>query len=175
MDTEKNEPENAGDQDENATAPPDLITPEVAPLVERYLASTDAAARAAIAPTAPACELTTRGEEHDRHVFGPASAPVHCPGWSDPADVVPTYVQALQDWRAANPWSATYGTLIHHAQVLARKLDRAGDDAPAALSSAYLQAISRLERMRPGAPAEGDDGDGLNPPGRQPSLFDPID
>lgn len=120
----------------------------------------------------PACGVLVT---HERHSVGPIESPVHCAGWTDPSDSDPTYVDALRDWIAANAWSATYGTLIHHAQVLARKLDRAGDEAPAALSSAYLQAISRLERMRPGAVQVGDDGDGLRPPGQQPSLFDPME
>ena len=171
-DTEKKDAENAGDQDENVNAAPTPGHPDncscgecAAPApgqLERYLEEA----------TRPACGVLAT---HDRHVLGDVAHPIHCAGYQAPEDQQMSYVSALQLWTAENPWSSKYGTLIHHAQVLARKLDRAGDEAPAALSSAYLQAISRLERMRPGAVSQGDDGDGLTPAGKQPSLFDPIE
>lgn len=61
--------------------------------------------------------------------------------------------------------------LVFHIAKLCRKLD-ADPDAPASLSSAYLQAIQRLDRQRPGntqpAGAAGD------LPG-QGSIFDELD
>lgn len=167
-DTEKNDEENAGDQATNAGEPADLITPELAPGLARYLEAVDRKVEAAIRP---ACGVEAT---HDRHVIGHAADPIHCAGYTSPEDDVPTYAATVAAWLEANSWAKTYATLVHHAQVLARKLDKAGDDAPAATSSAYLQAISRLERMRPGANPAGEDGDGLTPPGQQPSLFDPI-
>lgn len=148
-DTENETAENAGDQDEN-----------VRDLVETKR---------------PACGVLAT---HERHVMGSAEHPIHCAGYTSPDDLELTYVAAFQLWETANAWCAKYGTLVHHARVLARKLDRAGDEATAATSSAYLQAISRLERMRPGAAQDDDDdgdGDGLKPHGRQPSLFDPME
>lgn len=147
--TENNSPENAGDQDENETW---------------------------FVPTGGdqlVCRLAWRGEAHDRHVGGPAAAPVHCPGLRpDHLAGLGTYADELAAWEAENPWCTKYRPLVHHARVLARKLDR-DDDAPASLSSAYLQAITRLERFRPGA--AGDAGDGLTPAGRQPSIFDAME
>lgn len=179
-DTEKNDEKNAGDQEENANEPaarelyrrPDHRC-------RQSCARADVGAPAcalefdcvSYLDHAPACGVQLT---HDRHVAGPISNPIHCGGFVAPEDDVPTYAKTIQDWLEANSWAKTYATLVHHAQVLARKLDKAGDDAPAATSSAYLQAISRLERMRPGASQAGDDGDGLTPPGQQPSLFDPI-
>jgi hypothetical protein len=61
--------------------------------------------------------------------------------------------------------------LVFHLKRLCAQLDR-DPLAPAAVSSAYLQAFSRLDRRRPGAVVPGD---GLTPAGAQRSIFDPID
>lgn len=112
-------------------------------------------------------------ETHDRHPFGPLDATRHCPGWTEPADDA-GYVDNLREWETENAaWVAKFGPLLHHARTLAKRLD-ADPGAPVALSSAYLQAITRLEKMRP-ASAGGPVGDGLNPPGQQGSLFDPME
>lgn len=147
--TENNSAENAGDQ------------------AEVHADSVQGAA-----PVGP-CLLTNGRRPHDRHVFGPAAAPVHCPGFvDDQDDAGATYRSELAAWEAENTWSSKYRPLVHHARVLARKLD-ADPDAPASLSSAYLQAITRLERFRPGA--AGPVGDGLTPAGQQPSIFDAME
>lgn len=62
--------------------------------------------------------------------------------------------------------------LVFHLQRLGKRLD-ADPDAPVAMSSAYLQAFSRLDKNRPGATPQP--GDGLVPVGDQPSIFDPMD
>lgn len=76
------------------------------------------------------------------------------------------YLQQQRHWIGA-----AQQPLVFHIRKLCRKLD-ADPDAPASLSSAYLQAIQRLDRQRPGnrQPA-GSDGD---LPG-QGSIFDELD
>lgn len=201
MEIENNSPENAGDQDEFAgrsdggdLGPQHLAPGEadrIAQLVERSsLGTPEAKELRASVPDDVAARIVARVDElareairpacgvlvtHDRHVLGDVSHPIHCHGYDAPEDQELSYVAALQLWETENEWAGKYGPLLHHARVLARKLDK-NDDAPAALSSAYLQAITRLEKMRPASAGGGPTvGDGLNPPGQQPSLFSPMD
>ena len=157
--TENNSAAKAGDQDENAS---DLVTPQLRGLVDEAL---DA--------VAPACGVLVT---HDRHVAGPIANPIHCAGFTAPDADPAGYVASFQEWEKDNAtWTAKLGPLVHHARVLARKLD-ADPDAPVALSSAYLQAFTRLEKMRPASAGGGPTaGDGLQPAGVQGSLFEPME
>lgn len=67
---------------------------------------------------------------------------------------------------------APHKPLVHHIRKLCRRLD-SDPEASASMSSSYLQAITRLERMRPGsaAPKPGA-GDQL---GGQTSIFDELE
>lgn len=111
---------------------------------------------------------------HGRHITGPLDAPVACPGVDAPADDVPTYGAMFASYLVAQKdWiGPAQLPLTHHIRKLCQKLD-ADPDGPAALSSAYLQAISRLDRQRPGN-TQPKPGDGLSPAGDQPSIFDEL-
>ena len=82
------------------------------------------------------------------------------------ADMFAEYLTAQRHWigPAQQP-------LVFHIRKLCARLD-SDPDAPASYASAYLQAISRLDKQRPGnkQPA-GSDGD---LPG-QGSIFDELD
>lgn len=80
------------------------------------------------------------------------------------------FAQYLDDQRL---WiGPQHRPLVHHIKALCRRLD-SDPEASASMSSSYLQAITRLERMRPGsaAPRPGA-GDAL---GGQTSIFDELD
>lgn len=87
-------------------------------------------------------------------------------------DDLGTYVAMFDQYRADQKhWlGPAQLPLVFHIRKLCAKLD-ADPDAPASLSSAYLQALHRLERQRPGSrqPA-GSEGD---LPG-QGSIFDEL-
>ena len=80
-----------------------------------------------------------------------------------------TYSEMFAEYVAASPWiSAADAPLVFHLRKLCVQLDST-PDAPAAVSSAYLQAFSRLDKRRPGAPTGGaSDPD-------QTSIFDHLD
>ena len=64
---------------------------------------------------------------------------------------------------------------VFHVRQLCRQLDSrvaAGAEVKAATWSAYLQAMTRLDRRRPDPTPSGD---GLVPEGAQPSIFDTMD
>lgn len=83
-----------------------------------------------------------------------------------------SYGAMFAEYVAGQKWiGPTDLPLVFHLRRLCAQLDR-DPLAPAAVSSAYLQAFSRLDRRRPGAQQPGD---GLLPPGAQPSIFDPMD
>lgn len=108
------------------------------------------------------------GPEYDASPFAT------CPGVEHQAgDELGTYTAMFNEYRREQrAWLGPAQTpLVFHLAKLCAKLD-ASPDAPAALSSAYLQAFQRLDRQRPGhtqpAGAAGD------LPG-QGSIFDELD
>lgn len=110
---------------------------------------------------------------HGEHRHGEQT----CPGWtapSEPADPLGTYVGMFDAYLAEQRlWiGPVHAPLVFHIKKLCRRLDQDAD-APASFASAYLQAISRLERMRPGA-AQPKPGAG-DPLGGQSSIFDELD
>ena len=104
----------------------------------------------------------------------PADAPGEGQGdaTTPAAGGLPSYLEMFEDYLAGQDWIGPAETpLVFHLKRLCQQLDR-DPLAPAAVSSAYLQAFSRLDRRRPGAqPA----GDGLIPAGAQRSIFDEMD
>lgn len=84
-----------------------------------------------------------------------------------------TYSDMFRDYLGEADWiTSSELPLVHHIRKLCQQLDNAGMDK-AAMSSAYLQAVERLERRRPrpsggGAAGPGDDPD-------QTTIFDHID
>lgn len=108
---------------------------------------------------------------HPRHIVGPPASPATCPGRPEEAVEDPlSYAAMLREYLDGQTWiGPAQQPLVHHLKVLCRKLDR-DPEAPASLSSAYLQAVSRLDRQRPGAaPAVAGDLPG------QRSIFDELD
>lgn len=85
------------------------------------------------------------------------------------ADTPETYVAAFAEYLDEQEWiTAAEKMYVLHIKKLCARLD-AEADAPAALNSAYLQALSRLDRRRPAPhPAPGSDDD-------QTDIFDFID
>ena len=92
---------------------------------------------------------------------------------ASPADELGSYADMFAEYLTAQRhWiGPAQQPLVFHIRKLCRRLDT-DDDAPASYASAYLQAISRLDKQRPGnkQPA-GSDGD---LPG-QGSIFDELD
>lgn len=86
-------------------------------------------------------------------------------------DNIPTYSDMFRQYLGQATWlTAAELPLVHHIASLCKQLDSAGLDK-ASLASAYLQAIERLNKRRPGAPGGGRvDGD---LPG-QTSIFDEL-
>lgn len=123
------------------------------------------------------CGLESR---HSRHPLGPrGDASATCPGVDDsalpepPADDLGTYTAMIDQYRADQKhWiGPAQLPLVFHIRKLCQKLD-ADPDAPASLSSAYLQALHRLERQRPGSKEPAGAAGDL--PG-QGSIFDELD
>lgn len=89
---------------------------------------------------------------------------------SDIQKEFPTYSEMFSEYLSAE--TAWIGSaelpLVHHIRKLCQQLDAAGIDK-AAMSSAYLQAVERLDKRRPRkvAPADRDPG--------QTDIFDFID
>lgn len=84
-----------------------------------------------------------------------------------------TYSDAFREYLDKQDWiSSAEWPLVHHVRQLCSQLDAAGLDK-AALASAYIQGIERLERRRPkqAGAAGGIPGD---LPG-QTSIFDELD
>lgn len=90
-------------------------------------------------------------------------------GGNIPGNDLGTYSEMFAEYVAASPWiTPAESPLVFHLRKLCVQLD-ANPDAPAAVSSAYLQAFSRLDKRRPGAPSSGPtDPD-------QTSIFDHLD
>lgn len=84
-----------------------------------------------------------------------------------------TYSDAFRDYLDNQEWiTSAEGPLVHHVRQLCRQLDAAGLDK-AALASAYIQAVEKLERRRPAKA-----GAGVGVPGDLPgqsSIFDELD
>jgi len=79
------------------------------------------------------------------------------------------YADMFEEYLGGSKWIGPAETpLVFHLRKLCRQLDAEGLDK-AAMSSAYLQAFSRLDKRRPGAPPAGD---GFGP---QSSIFDELD
>lgn len=90
----------------------------------------------------------------------------------DESDTFPTYSETFQEYLDSQDWiGAAEAPLVHHVKALCRRLDAAGLDQ-AAMSSAYLQAIERLNKRRPG-PRNSGGSDGGDP--AQSDIFDFID
>lgn len=84
------------------------------------------------------------------------------------ASTLPSYLEMFQEYVAGQPWIGPADRpLVFHLERLCRQLDR-DPLAPAAVSSAYLQAFSRLDRRRPGST-------GPDPDPAQTSIFDELD
>lgn len=82
-----------------------------------------------------------------------------------------TYSEMFTEYLARQRWiTAAEAPLVFHIRQLCNRLDQAGPDGTAAMSSAYLQAFSRLDRRRPGASSDGS----LTDP-QQTSIYDHID
>lgn len=95
-----------------------------------------------------------------------------CATEPEPSEPDPTYLSMFREWVQESTWiGPAERPLVFHLERLCKQLDR-DPLAPAAVSSAYLQAFSRLDRRRPGAT---DPGDGLVPPGAQRSIFEEMD
>ena len=78
---------------------------------------------------------------------------------------IPTYSDQVAEYLAAAQWMRPADALFaHHVRALAARMD---NEPTAALHSAYLQAISRLDARRP-------DNTGGELPG-QTGLFDYVD
>jgi hypothetical protein len=116
------------------------------------------------------CGLET---PHGRHQLGVAGGT--CPGVAErpPLDDLGTYESMFDQYRRdQRHWiGPAQLPLVFHIRKLCRKLD-ADPDAPASLSSAYLQALHRLERQRPGSKEPAGAAGDL--PG-QGSIFDELD
>jgi hypothetical protein len=81
-----------------------------------------------------------------------------------------SYSTMFREYLAGQNWiGAAEVPLVFHLRRLCQQLD-ASPDAPAAVSSAYLQAFSRLDRRRPG----GSPGGALDDPG-QTSIYDHME
>lgn len=137
----------------------------------------------------PADSTPAGPESPCQHVWGEGHACVECgarltpsgevvpnaaaaPDSSDAA--LPSYLGMFREYVAGQRWiTPAHTPLVFHLERLCRQLD-ANPDAPAAVSSAYLQAFTRLEKMRPGSTLAGN-GDGLTPPGAQRSIFDEME
>lgn len=81
-----------------------------------------------------------------------------------------SYTTMFREYLAGQKWiGAAEVPLVFHLRRLCQQLD-ASPDAPAAVSSAYLQAFSRLDRRRPG----GSPGGALDDPA-QTSIYDHME
>lgn len=101
-----------------------------------------------------------------------------CPGedpaaaaWRDAIEPapLPAYLAMFREYIEGQDWiGPAERPLVFHLERLCIQLD-ANPAAPAAVSSAYLQAFSRLDRRRPGgAPGPAEDP-------AQTSIFDELD
>lgn len=78
------------------------------------------------------------------------------------------YAEMLAEYEQTATWIGPADLpLVFHLRKLCAQLDAAGLDK-AALSSAYLQAFSRLDKRRPGAKPDHTDP-------HQTSIFDELD
>lgn len=92
-------------------------------------------------------------------------------------DAGDTYAGMFAEYLAENSWiTAADKPLVFHAKKLCRQLDsmiaRAGE-TQAAKDSAYLQAVERLNRRRPG-PAPTGPTDPRDPLPGQQSIYDEM-
>lgn len=101
------------------------------------------------------------------------SAAASGPGGDAPAtapDESLSYARMFQEYLDGQKWIGPAEVpLVFHLRRLCQQLD-ATPDAPAAVSSAYLQAFSRLDRRRPG----GSPGGALDDP-NQTSIYDHLE
>lgn len=89
---------------------------------------------------------------------------------ADVSPAIPTYSEMFAEYlEGQTAWiGSSELPLVHHIRKLCAQLDAEGLDK-AALASAYLQAIERLDKRRPRAHAPADQ------PAGQTTIFDFID
>ena len=89
---------------------------------------------------------------------------------SESETIPASYTEMLEQYVGGQDWIGPAELpLVFHLRKLCAQLDADGLDK-AALASAYLQAFSRLDKRRPGAPQPPE---GWHP--NQTTIFDEID
>lgn len=88
-------------------------------------------------------------------------------------ETMPTYSQMFEEWSAGETWIVPADPLVFHLKKLCAVLDAQlakSGEATGPMNTAYLQALTRLERKRPGAtpPPGGEQLAG------QTSIFDEM-
>lgn len=88
---------------------------------------------------------------------------------------MPTYSEMFAEYVAAEDWIKPADPLVFHLRKLCAVLDKQlsnTGEATGPMNTAYLQALTRLDRKRPGA-SPGPSGGGELP--GQSSIFDELD
>ena len=119
------------------------------------------------------CDVTTAHPAHPSDAGACCGATRAEPAEPPASDQLGTYAAMLDQYlRDQKHWIGPAQTpLVFHLRKIGAQLDER-PDAPASLSSAYLQAFHRLDRQRPGATAPAGAAGDL--PG-QGSIFDELD